>query len=315
MLRIFPEKWGLGIEITASSVRLAAMNGSGPKAAVPYTRKADLPFGIVTESYSALNITDTNAFASILKECKDGAARFKTKRVALSLPDGIFRVQTLEFDHMPEKPLERERLIRWRMEKAAAFDTADTVLRHQVLHRQDTGFTVLASVAKRSVLAQYEALLAGLGLELWSVGLSSFNVLNFYSPYLSKKSAGSAIVTVTGDTFTTIISESNGVRFYRFKEIKKGAAEDVNSRLLREIGDSLHFYTHMNRSQQCSIGNLFLTGEPGVYDALAGKLAEMTSCVVEVLSPSMVIVPSAASGTDAALPPVFAAALGAGGSL
>lgn len=314
MLRIFPEKWGMGMEITSSSVRVAVMNGGNSKAQVPYARTASLPGNSVIESYGSLNIIDQAALTSALTECTAGAAQFKTRRVALSLPDSVFRVQTLEFDQLPDKIPEQERLIRWRMEKAAAFDMTDTVMRHQILHRQDAGYIVLASVAKRSVLAQYEALLATLGFELWSVGLSSFNVLNFYHLYLAKKTAGSALVHVTGETFTTIIIEAGGVRFYRFKEIKKGVVDDVNARLLREIGDSLHFYTHMNRTPSGGIGHFFLTGESDAYDALVRGLAETTSFAVEVLSPSVIIAPSNHAGPDALLP-VYAAALGAGGAL
>jgi len=315
MFSFLPKKQAVGIEITSSSVRVVALSGGGPKASVLFAKTVDLPWGLVTESYAAPNIADTDALSSVLRECLAGLAHLKIRRAALSLPDSIFRVQTLEFDQLPDKTVEQERLIRWRIQKASAFDIAGSLLRYQFLKRQDTGFTVLACVSKQAVISQYESIFAGLGLELWSVGLSSFNTLNFYSPYLSRKATVSALAHVAGDSFTTIITEGGGVRFYRFKEIKKAGAEEGRARLMRELEDSLHFYTHMDRSQQSDIGQLFLTGEPSVFETLARGFTDKTALEVEALSPSAVLVSSGATAQDGELPAVMAAALGAGGAL
>ena len=315
MLNFYPKKYGFGIEITSSTVRVAVVEKKGPSLSAPFVKSADLPWGMVTESYSVPNIMDLDELTLQVKECLAGAAQFKIRRAALSLPDSIFRVQTLEFDDLPRKTQEQERLVRWRLEKAAAFDTADTVLRYQVLRRQDTGFTVLACVAKRAVLSQYETLLANLGYEPWAIGLSSFHVLNFYASAMKQKSPVFALAHVTGDSFATLISEGGGVRFYRFKELKKGSTDDVRARLMREIEDSLHFYMHRDRSQPSEVGHLYLSGEPAAYDALTRGFTDMESLTVEVLSPSAVLASRSRTGPDSEFPLTLAAALGAGGSL
>jgi Tfp pilus assembly PilM family ATPase len=248
----------------------------------------------------------TQAIRSCIKNIPSG----KSLPAALSLPDGVFRVQILEFDELPRKNADRERLIRWRLEKTAAFDIADTLLRYEILGRQDTGFTILTCFAKKAVIGQYEKMLQALGFEPWSIGLSSFHTLNFYAPYITKKTTVSALTHVTDDSFTTIISESGGARFYRFKDLKRGGAEDLHARMVREIEDSLHFYTHhMDRPQLSEVGHLYLTGEPGIGGLLAAELKKGTSLEVEILMPSAVL-----SGTSGA-GPEMAAALGAGKSL
>jgi Tfp pilus assembly PilM family ATPase len=226
----------------------------------------------------------------------------------LSLPDGVFRVLTLEFDELPGKEADRERLIRWRLEKGAAFDITDTVLRYQVLRRQGKGMTVLASVAKQAVIGQYESLLGELGLEPWSIGLSSLHTLNFYSPLITRTSAVSALAHITEDSFTTIISEAGGARFYRYKEVKRGTG-DIKARFMREIEDSLHFYAHMDRAQQSEVTALYLTGESAMPVDLAEGLKAETSLNVEVLSPAVVMPSASRAGSE------MAAALGAGSSL
>jgi Tfp pilus assembly PilM family ATPase len=227
----------------------------------------------------------------------------------LSLPDGVFRVQMLEFDELPGKAEDRERLIRWRLEKGAAFDIAETDLRYHVLGRQEKGFTVLSCVAKRAVIAQYESLLIGLGLDPWAVGPSSFHTLNFYFSYLTKKSAVSALAHLSEDTFATIIMDASGITFYRYKDVKRGSSEDIRSRLMREIDDSLHFYTHMDHLQQPEVQDLYITGESIVSAELAEGLRTITSLNVEVLSPAV------AARSAQSIGPEMAAALGAGSSL
>lgn len=308
MLRFPARKPRLGIEITATAVRAAALSGHGANLSALFTKTVDLPAGMVSGAYASLNISDSAPLSAVLRECLTGAPS-GLRRAALSLPDSVFRVQTLEFDELPDKAADRERLIRWRLEKGAAFDIADTVLRYQVLGQQDKGFTVLSCVAKQSVLAHYESLLVGLGLEPWAVGLSSFHTLNFYSSYLTNKSPVAALAHLSGDSFATIILETSGVRFYRYKDVKRGSADDIRGRLIREIDDSLHFYTHMDRVQRSEVRGLYLTGESVVSAELTEGLKAVTSLTVEALLPA-VAAPSAGG-----LGPEMAAALGAGSCL
>jgi Tfp pilus assembly PilM family ATPase len=305
MLRFLAKKPVLGIEITASQIRLAALSGRGENRSVLFTKAVELPGGMVNESYLTPNIGDVGQFADMLREALTGVSAPPVRRAALSLPDGVFRVQTLDFDELPSKPADRERLIRWRLEKSG-FDVSDTVLQYQVLCQQDKGFSVLACLAKRSVLSQYEDVLAKAGLEPWSVGLASFHTLNFYSSYLSKASPVSALARVSEGSFTTLIMKAENVRFYRYKEVKQGNAKDSKARLMRELGDSLHFYSHRDRSGQTEIGRLYLTGDAALSQELVEGLKAVTSLEVEALSPA-VIFPSAGEAG-----PELAAALGAG---
>ena len=307
MLRLFGRKPHLGIEITGKSVRVAVVSGCGDNFSALFTKATDLPAGMVSEAYASPNIKDFYHLNAVLRECLADAPS-GIRRAALSLPDGVFRVQTMEFDELPDKAEDRERLIRWRLEKGAAFDIAETALRYQILGRQDKGFTVLSCVAKQAVIAQYESLLIGLGLDPWTIGPSSFHALNFYSSYLTKKSAVSALAHLSEDTFATIILDANGVQFYRYKDVKRGSSEDIRSRLMREIDDSLHFFTHMDHLQQPEIRYLYLTGE-SIVSELAEGLRTMTSLNIEVLSPAVAALSAEGIG------PEMAAALGAGSSL
>jgi Tfp pilus assembly PilM family ATPase len=304
---------GLGVEITSSAVRLAVLSGRGAKRSVQYVKTADLPAGLVAENYASLNISDTDELTRVLRECLDSAPA-NVKRTALSLPDGVFRVQILEFDQLPAKAVERERLIRWRLEKAA-FDISDTVLRYEVLQQREQGFTVLACMAKQAVIEQYETLFFELGLEPWSIGLSSFHIINLYAPVILKKSPVFALAHLTDYSFTTVVTEADGARFYRYKEMKRGSTDDIKVRLMREIEDSLHFYTHMDRSQTAEVKDLFLSGEPALLGEFSEKIGAATSLNVEILSPAGVCTFASEQGTASPSLTSMAAALGAGSAL
>jgi Tfp pilus assembly PilM family ATPase len=309
MFQLLAGKPGLGIEITSSAIRLAAVARRRADISVLAMKTVELPSGMVGATYSSPNVRDHDEFSALLRDCLTGISLPVIRRAALSLPDGVFRVQTIEFDELPAKTADRERLIRWRIEKTAAIDAVDTVLRYQVLKGQDKGFTVLACFVKQAVLAQYEAALVAVGLEPWSVGPSSFHTLNFYAPFITAKTAVSALAYITEDSFATIVLETNGARFYRYKEIKRSGAGEGKARFIREIDDSLHLYTHMDRTQRTEVRGLYLTGEADLPSDLADGLGSLTSLEVQVLSPSVIIPSANGSG------PEMAAALGAGCSL
>lgn len=298
----------LGIEITAKALRLGVLTSKSGATVLSASKTVQLPAGMVNEAFAAQNIKDFEGLVSILGNSIQEVTALPVRRAGLSLPDGIFRVQTIEFDELPANNRDRERLVRWRLEKGAAFDTSGILLRYQALPRQDGGWSVIACVAKRDVISQYEDLLAGLNLEPWAVVPSSFNALNFYAPYLSGKNIpGYALAWIAEGSYTTIIMDRVGPRFYRYREIKTGPPEDVTGRLIRELDDSIHFYRHMDRQQQSEVDHLYLSGVSSLIAPLSERLKSETTLEIGSLVPSLVLPTGTGDTSD------LAAAFGAGG--
>jgi len=308
MLRFFTRP-GVGMEITSRAVRMGVLSGNGSRASVLASATMPLVPGAVSEHFGLQNIPDPEGLTTVLRTGLPDPAVLKNRRIGLSLADGIFRVQNLDFDELPAGHADRERLLRWRIEKAAAFDAKDTVIRYQVSPRTGKGFSVLVCVAKKDIVAQYEALVSGLGLEVWHIGLSSFGALNFYAPAFAARNIGNyAFAWITEGSYSTIIMERGDPRFYRFREIKGGTGENSAGRIMRELEDSLHFYTHRDRQQPAEIVHLALAGDSAAVVALAEELKEGTTLDVEVLLPSAVL-PQAGDEASAMAP-----AFGAGGA-
>lgn len=298
----------LGLDINGSEIKLAAIAGPGPNAQVLCTASAALPAGAMNETFSSPSLVDPGAMSDVLRELLSRQDVPRTRRVGLSLPDALFRVQGFEFDSLPQGAADRERLIRWRFERSSAFDVSDTLLRYQIVQQRERGAVLLASIAKRQTIRQYEDLLLGLGLDPWTIGPASFHAVNLFSPAFASQGPGRAVVVVRAASFVTMVVDNGLPRFYRLKEIKAGSSAEMRDRLVREIDDSLHFYMHMDRSQQVEIGRIGLTGDIPDLSAFASRLGECSSIPIDILSPSDVLVRS--DGGE--LPAALTAALGAG---
>ncbi len=298
----------IGLEITSRAVKLGVLTSSSNPSERPVAKAISLPSGMVGDAFASPNIRDLEALESLLREALQEFVAFKTRKIGLSIPDTIFRAQNLEFDELPTRTSDRDRLVRWRVEKGAAFDATNTVLRYQVLPRQGKGYSVLACMAKRDVLDQYENLVTGLGYDPWFIGPASFHALNFYYPSMQARGVPVfAFAWITESSYAVLVIERGVPRFYRCKEIRQGAA-DAKERVVRELVDSLHFYTHLDRQQLSEIGRLYLAGDASMLPALEDDLKSALSLEIEVLR-----LRTALQNT-ADLAESFSSVLGAGGA-
>ena len=73
-----------------------------------------------------------------------------------------------------------------------------------------------------------------------------------------------------------------------------------------EIDNSLHFYTHMGRSQKSEVKALYLTGESAILTDLSERLRTVAALDIKVLSPDVIITSAESIASE------MAAVLGAG---
>lgn len=309
MLRFFQRIPRIGLELTQTAVRLAVVLADRGHAFFGM-QSADLPPGVMPEEYSSACIGDNNALAEAVWTCMDSLGVRTPARISIGLPDGLFRIQILDFDEMPSRRTEQEQLIRWRIEKQSAFDISDALLRFQVMRRLEKGFTVIACAVKRALIEQCETVVRSLGAEPWEIAPSSFHTSNLYASYAGARFSVYALSIVSRSSLATIVIDQGMPAFYRYKELKRLGGQDFGSRLIREIDDSIHFYTHCDRSQSHipNIDRLFLAGEQVVLSGLANELAHRLPFETEALLPSAVV--SVRATKD--ILPDFSAAIGAG---
>jgi type IV pilus assembly protein PilM len=78
-----------------------------------------------------------------------------SRDVIAILPDAAVRVVLLDFDTLPEKAQEAESVIRFRLRKSLPFDVDKAAVSYHA-QTADSGLRVIAAVALKNVLADYE---------------------------------------------------------------------------------------------------------------------------------------------------------------
>ena len=222
MLRFPARRPGLGLEITSSALRLATVSVGSAGTTVIAVNTVDLPAGMVGENYSSPNISDHQGFSALLRESLDTTVPGKIRRTAVSLPDGIFRVRALDFDELPSRAADRERLIRWRLEKAATFDLAGAVLQYQIGRRQTGASRCLPAQRSGTSLRNTRPFSP---IWDWSPGLWAFPRF-IRSIFTTRRflRCGDGCRGRARDSFTVVVMEQGQPRFHRFKELKGGSA-------------------------------------------------------------------------------------------
>ena len=171
--------------------------------------------------------------------------------IALLLPDAAVRGVVLDLEQLPDRPDEREALIRWRLGQEQLLPLSGAKVVSQVFAGMpgngNRGHNVLAVAVQESVLDQYETLCESVGLIPHDVGVTSLRLFDLWR----RASGGSAWqrrdflwASVSDRTLTTMVLHQGRPLFYRCKllggdAIDVGANSDLSVKILDECGASL----------------------------------------------------------------------------
>jgi hypothetical protein len=229
-----------------------------------------LPGGLVEPHFEKANIRDQAALAGLLKEplgrlgAADGDA-------ACLLPEACFRVFVLPFESFPGSEHERESLILFRAKKQMPLPPDDLRLSYQMMG-SGPGVKVVAALARASVIREYEAFFAGLGLKLGIVSPPALSLLNLID---WRTEPAGLLVNLDDDSLGLVAVTGSEPALYR---VKGFAGERTEARrvdgVAKEIENTIHFIE--DREQQAVptlwFRNGLLDGGGGLQSALAGML-------------------------------------------
>jgi hypothetical protein len=230
-----------------------------------------LPGGLVEPHFDRTNIPDSAALAGLLKE-HVGRLRASGSDAACLLPETCFRVFVLPFESLPASDRERENLILFRAKKQMPLLPDDLRLSYQVMG-SGSGTKVVAALARASVIREYEAFFAGLGLELGIVTPPALSLVNLIDWQAEK--AG-LLVNLDDDSLGLVAVTRSEPALYR---VKAFAGERSEARradgLAKEIENTIHFIEDRENQPIPALWfrNGLLDGGDDLPSALAGKLA------------------------------------------
>ncbi len=164
------------IELASHRVSGATLERRAGRPVVTAHATEALPAGALVPALTGRNLVDRDAVAGALDRVLERLGR--PGRIGLVVPDPVAKVSIARFEQVPARAADLDRLLRWQIRKSVPFPIEDAQVSYTPGLKGDEGQEFVVSVARRDVVAEYEALCADAGAYAGVVDLSTFNVVN-----------------------------------------------------------------------------------------------------------------------------------------
>ena len=254
----------------ASVVHLERVKGAACKLRRAATFSIDE--SLVRPSFDETNIEDRGQLASVLHELAASAGLLKQKRWSLSLPEATTRTLVLTMESQSQSSAEVQDVLKWKVERGFGAPLDELSISKDRLHKDTHGrdrYLVIA--VKKSVIAEYEAVLHALG---WRAGLILPRHLGEAQWLVRNSSAGdSLLLSGSSKGFTGVIFRDKHPLIVRTVTCTEDEFEDEFYRFLL-------FYRERSTPEGLENGpglmRLMVIGE-GITKQRAGEIVNETT--------------------------------------
>jgi hypothetical protein len=212
----------------------------------------ELPEGTVNPSLLRCTLERPATLVEALRRTIESSA-VKPGRVSLSLPDLAARVTVLALPEIPRSAKQAQELVRFRLKRTLPVRPEEMAVSFTRLKQAqgEAGYPVLAVMAIRSLLEQYELALAEAGLRVGVVSLATLDVANLCRPLLDEVASqgpygnDTALLNCEAEYCTLMIYRRGEPIFFRCKMHMNGEGDNVGARLRglrRELSTSLSYF-------------------------------------------------------------------------
>ena len=233
---------------------------------------ANLDAAVIRPSFDEPNIQNAAQLAAVLKDLAVGAGLLRQKRWSLTLPEATARTTVFTMESQPQSGAELHDVLRWKTERAFGAPTEELSISRERLQRDAQGRDrYLATAVRKSVLAEYEAVLDSLG---WRAGLILPRHLG-EAQWLVRNGAGgdSLLLSSSSQGFTGVIFRQKHPLIFRTVRCAEGEFEDEFYRFLL-------FYRDRNMPEVTGgdfpLRRLMVIGE-GITKQRAGEIVNETT--------------------------------------
>jgi len=213
----------------ASVVQLERVKGSTCKLRRAATFNIDE--SLIRPSFDEPNIANKAQLASVLSDLATSAGLQRQKRWSLSLPEATGRTLVLTMEIQSQSASELQEVLRWKIERGFGAPLEELSVSKDRLQKDAQGrdrYLVIA--VKKTILAEYEAVLESLG---WRAGLVVPRHLGEAQWLMRNGAAGdSLLVSGSRHGFTGVIFRDKHPLFVRTVECAEDEIEDEFYRLL-----------------------------------------------------------------------------------
>jgi type IV pilus assembly protein PilM len=267
---------GVAVEIAASRVAAASLDWRGGSPVVAAHGIEPLPDGALTPALLTSNLHDRAAVAAALGRVLEQVGR--PRRIGLIVPDTVAKVSLVKFERVPAKAQDLDQLVRWQVRKAAPFPIEEAQVSYVPGLRAADGQEFIVSLARRSVIEEYEGLCAEAGAHAGLVDLSTFNVINAVLAGAAPPTADWLLVNVSADDTTIALLRGPHLIFFRNR------VADADGTLLDLVHQTTMYYE--DRLQGAGFSRAILAGGYGDLDGLRRSIEERVKSPVELIDPT-----------------------------
>jgi Tfp pilus assembly PilM family ATPase len=226
---------------------------------------------LIKPGFDESNIADSAQLGSVVRELAASAGLLKQKRWSMSLPEATTRTQVLTMEHQSGSSAELQDVLKWKIERGFGAPIEEMSVSRERLQKDSQGRDrYLAVAVRKSVLAEYEAVLESLG---WRTGLILPRHLGEAQWLVRTGTSGDALLlSGSSQGFTAVIFRDKHPLIVRSVTCAEDECEDELYRLLL-------FYRDRNMPEGAvgsNLSRLMVVGE-GITKERAGEIVRETT--------------------------------------
>jgi Tfp pilus assembly PilM family ATPase len=280
----------VAVEIAVGHVSAASLEWRGNQPVIAAHAIEPISDTALVPSLTAANLHDRPMVAAALRRVLDLTGR--PKRIGLVVPDVIAKVSLVKFEKVPARVQDLDQLVRWQVRKAAPFPIEEAQVTYVPTLAGSDGQEFLVSLARRTVIEEYEQLCAEAGAHAGIIDLATFNVVNAVLASGSAPDADWLLVNVAAHDASIAILRGRNPIFFRNR------AADTEGTLADLVHQTSMYYE--DRLRGAGFARVVLAGVAGAgarqvadVDEARRRLEERLATTVEMVDPR-----SAAALTD-----------------
>jgi Tfp pilus assembly PilM family ATPase len=280
----------VAVEIAVGHVSAASLEWRGTQPVIAAHATEPIPDAALVPSLTAANLHDRSMVAAALQRVLDLTGR--PKRIGLVVPDVIAKVSLVKFEKVPPRAQDLDQLVRWQVRKTAPFPIEEAQVTYVPTQAGSDGQEFLVSLARRTVIEEYEQLCAEAGAHAGIIDLATFNVVNAVLASGAAPDADWLLVNVAAHDASIAILRGRNPIFFRNR------AADTEGTLADLVHQTSMYYE--DRLRGAGFARVVLAGVAGAgsrqvadLDEARRRLEERLATTVETVDPR-----SAAALTD-----------------
>ena len=203
----------VAVEIAVGRVSAASLEWRGHQPVIAAHATETFPETALVPSLASANIHDRSTLVAALRQVLDQIGR--ARRIGLVVPDIVGKVSLIKFEKVPARAPDLEQLVRWQVRKTAPFPIEEAQVSYVPTLAAADGQEFLVTLARRSVIEEYENLCADAGAYAGIVDLSTFNVANSVLASGAAPEADWLLVNVAAYDASTAIFRGRHPIFFR----------------------------------------------------------------------------------------------------